>query len=154
MDPARAGKGDVTVFGRPRRRVDRVFLHCSASDDDTLSGDQLVETVRDWHRARDFADVGYHFLIDKLGAVLPGRDLEKTPAAQKGHNVATVAIMVHGLENFPRPMLDACRLICGEINEAYAGRISFHGHREVSAKACPVFDYEDLLGLDRFGRMS
>lgn len=143
----------MKTFARPHRRVERVFLHCSASDDDSLVGEELVKIVRDWHRARGFSDVGYHFLIDKQGEVLPGRDPEKTPAAQKGHNDGTVAICVHGLEEFPQPMLGACRELCRSINEAWLGRVTFHGHREVSAKSCPVFDYRELLSLDRFGRM-
>jgi len=137
----------------PRRCVNRVFLHCSASDDESLSRNRLVEDVRAWHRARGFSNVGYHFLIDKQGKVSPGRDMEKMPAAQKGHNTGTIAIMVHGLELFPQPMLNACRDLCSAINETYEGRITFHGHCEVSAKTCPVFDYSALLGLDRYGRM-
>jgi hypothetical protein len=84
---------------------------------------------------------------------MPGRHLEKTPAAQKGHNAGTIAIMVHGLETFTELSLDACRDLCAEINEACEGRITFHGHCEVSAKTCPVFDYKGLLKLDRLGRM-
>lgn len=141
------------MFERPRRRVERVFLHCSASDGDSLAGRKLVETVRAWHLARGFSDVGYHFLIDKHGEVLTGRNLEKSPAAQKGHNAGTIAICVHGLSEFPQPVLHACRELCRSINEAWWGRISFHGHCEVSAKSCPVFDYKGLLGLDRFARM-
>lgn len=141
------------MFERPRRRVERVFLHCSASDADSLASRKLVETVRVWHLARGFSDVGYHFLIDKHGEVLAGRSLEKSPAAQKGHNAGTIAICVHGLGEFPQPMLDACRELCRSINEAWRGRISFHGHCEVSAKSCPVFDYKGLLSLDKFARM-
>ena len=141
------------MLKRPIRRVDCVFLHCSASDDAELAGEELVEAVRDWHLARGFSDVGYHFLIDKRGEVLPGRNLEKTPAAQHGHNAGTIAVMVHGLSEFPQPMLDACRSLCEEITEAFKGRISFHGHCEVSNKSCPVFDYKRQLNLDRFGRM-
>lgn len=143
----------MTLFGRPHRGIERVFLHCSASDDVSLAGGELVETVRNWHRARGFSDVGYHILIDKHGEVLPGRDIEKTPAAQKGHNTGTVAICVHGLEDFADASMAACKALCEEINEACDGRVTFHGHCEVSAKTCPVFDYKALLILDRFGRM-
>ncbi len=143
----------MTMFEAPKRRVDRVFLHCSASDDPILKGPKLVTTVREWHLARGFSDVGYHFLIDKAGAVLDGRSLEKTPAAQKGHNTGTIAIMVHGLSDFPEPMLAACADLCRQINAAYSGRISFHGHCEVSAKSCPVYDYKELLKLDRWNRV-
>jgi len=141
------------LFAPPRRRVGRVFLHCSASDVESLTGSRLLAEVRDWHRARGFSEVGYHFLVDKQGSVMAGRDLEKTPAAQKGHNAGTIAIMVHGLTEFRWPALNACRDLCRSINEACEGRITYHGHCEVSAKICPVFDYTALLGLDRFGRM-
>jgi len=143
----------MPMFEAPSRRVDRIFLHCSASDDPALAGDMLVPAIRDWHIKRGFSDVGYHFLIDKRGRVMDGRPLSKIPAAQKGHNTGTIAIMVHGLEDFPEPMLAACARLCGQINAAYSGRISFHGHCEVSSKSCPVFDYRDLLKLDRWQRM-
>lgn len=140
------------TFIKPKRHVERVFLHCSASEID-LEGLTLVAEIRKWHRARKFSDVGYHWLIDKTGRRLPGRHIENVPAAQKGHNRGTIAIMIHGLTDFPQVMLDECKALCEEINEAYKGRISFHGHCEVSPKTCPVIDYKSLLELDRFGRM-
>ena len=142
------------TFTKPKRHVERVFLHCSASEMN-MSGKAMVDEIRRWHKARGFTDIGYQFLIDKAGLVMTGRSLETRPAAQKGHNTDTIAIMVHGLELdlFPDVALQACKSLCAEINEAYEGRVSFHGHCEVSAKACPVFDYAALLGLDRFGRM-
>lgn len=84
---------------------------------------------------------------------MTARPLERTPAAQKGHNLKTLAVMVHGLSSFPEPALNTLTNLCRQINEAYSGRISYHGHSEVSPKSCPVFDYRGLLQLDRFGRM-
>jgi hypothetical protein len=113
----------------------------------------MVNEIRRWHLARGFSNVGYHFLIDREGKILAGRTLELNPAAQKGHNTGTIAIMVHGLESFSFESLKACRMLCTSINEAYSGKISFHGHSEFSEKICPVFDYKALLDLDRFQRM-
>ena len=31
--------------------------------------------------------------------------------------------------------------------------MSFHGHREVASKACPVFDYKKVLKLDEYGTL-
>lgn len=143
----------MILFKAPRRHVERVFLHCSASDDAALAGAHLVATIRAWHQARAFIDVGYHFLIDKPGAVMAGRPLAMKPAAQRGHNSRTIAIMVHGLNSFTADSLNACADLCRQINEAYAGRVSFHGHCEVSNKSCPVFDYAGLLKLDRWQRI-
>jgi N-acetylmuramoyl-L-alanine amidase len=136
--------------------VNRVFLHCSASEAE-FAGKDLVDLIDGWHLERGFDCIGYHFVIDKRGARLDGRSLEKTPAAQKGHNRMTIAICAHGL-HFPpewykgkqaRAILDLCQ----EINLAYSGLISYWPHNAVSNKACPVFDVEQLLNLDRFRRM-
>ena len=141
-------------FIEPHRRIDRVFLHCSASDDPNHDD---IRTIRDWHvNGRDWEDVGYHYFIRKDGTLEAGRPLERPPAAQAGHNAGTIAICLHGLseERFAegqyRTLIDLAR----EIDEACTGRITFHGHCEVSAKSCPVFPYRAVLGLDRDGRMS
>lgn len=143
-------------FVKPIRDVDRIFLHCSASDNESLRGLDMVYEIRRWHMKRGFSCIGYNYLIDKAGKVMKGRTLELKPAAQRGHNTGTIAIMVHGLalDRFPAVALDACHDLCADINEAYGGMVSFHGHKEVSAKACPVFDYKTLLKLDRFQRMA
>jgi hypothetical protein len=118
-----------------------------------MEGQAMVDEIRKWHLARSFSDVGYNLLIDKSGDVLPGRSLESIPAAQKGHNKGSIAIMIHGLTDFPQPMLDACKRLCEDINGAYDGAISFHGHCEVANKTCPVIDYQKLLGLRTGGWM-
>jgi hypothetical protein len=61
------------------RPVDRVFIHCSASDDEGLRGEDMVNEIRRWHLARNFSNIGYHVLIDREGKTLAGRTLELTP---------------------------------------------------------------------------
>jgi hypothetical protein len=143
-------------FVRPKRPVVTVFLHCSASDaiGKAYEGDGLVRTINSWHVARQFKDIGYHFVVDKSGVVLKGRSLERTPAAQAGHNTGSIAICAHGLKNFPPAQLAAVKKLCEEINRAYGGRISFHGHREVANKLCPVYAYAELLDLTGTGHMA
>lgn len=138
------------TFRQPKRLVHAVFLHCSASDDESLKGEKLVAEITDWHRARKFSTIGYHFVIDKEGRVLEGRSIEATPAAQAGYNTGTIAICVHGLakEKFTDAALSALVNLCDEINQSYRGNIVFRGHREVAAKECPVFDYRALLQLN------
>ncbi len=144
------------IFEQPKRRVTRVFLHCSAWDD-PMVGKDLVAEIRRWHRERGWNDIGYHFVVDRLGEVMTGRDLEKTPAAQYGHNRGTIAICVHGL-TFPDKwhlgaQAGAVVSLAGTINTAFHGIVGWWGHNEVSDKACPVFDHKALLQLDRWRRM-
>lgn len=144
------------AFTRPKRAVDRIFLHCSASDRPEHDD---VEIMRRWHtdprpKGRGWADVGYHLFIKKGGTVQDGRSLERTPAAQRGANTRTIAICLHGLkaENFTHAQRESLVALCKQIDEAYSGNVTFHGHREVAAKACPVFDYQSWLNLDWRGR--
>lgn len=144
--------GTPNVFIKPERRVRRVFIHCSASD---LANHDDVDVIRAWHEAKGFDDVGYHFFIQKNGNIQLGRSLEKVPAAQYLHNIGTIAICVHGLvkERFTAEQFDALKRLCKQINAAYKGSVSFHGHCEVSKKECPVFDYKAVLNLTKNGYM-
>ena len=138
------------MFNKPRRKVTRVFLHCTASD---LTKHDSAAAIRKMHLNRGWSDIGYHLFIRKNGKLENGRDLEKTPAAQKGHNTNSIAICLHGLkkDKFTSAQFDTLKNLCLEINRAYDGEISFHGHCEVSSKSCPVFDYRSVLKLDRYG---
>ena len=83
-----------------------------------------------------------------------GRSLERTPAAQKGHNKNTIAICLHGLdkEKFTEEQFESLWLLCKEIDNSYEF-ITFHGHSEVSTKSCPVFNYTRVLNLNEIGQM-
>lgn len=143
------------MFRRPRRAVTRVFIHCSASDHPEHSN---AETIRSWHLARGFADIGYHYVIGFDGRIEPGRALERIPAAQQGHNSDSIAICVAGgqdgrAEAFTHQQFQSLKNLCSAIHDAYDGHISFHGHNEVSDTACPVFDYRSVLALSEQGYM-
>lgn len=108
-----------------------------------------VKVIKKWHvKGNGWSDIGYHFFIKKDGTLQVGRDIERVPAAQKGHNIGTITICVHGLEDFTEAQFATLRKLCAEINKAYNGEITFHGHNEVANKACPVFDYQTVLSLD------
>lgn len=141
------------AFQVPQRPVERVFIHCSASD--RAEHDDVAVMDR-WHRERGWSGVGYHFFVRKDGTVQTGRDLERTPAAQAGHNTGSIAICLHGLAatRFTRAQFESLIALCCEIDSAYGGLVTFHGHREVANKACPVFPYREVLGLDAHGSLA
>lgn len=133
--------------------MDRVFIHCSASSQQAHDD---VEVIRKWHvEERGWRDVGYHYFIQFDGTIQHGRDLEWIPAAQRGHNEGTIAICLHGrtARDFTVSQFDALRSLCRTIADAYEGEVTFHGHCEVSNKACPVFEYEAVLDLDKEGHL-
>lgn len=151
---------DVGSFVIPQREVKRVFLHCSAWDNAAINGTDLVDEINRWHISNGWRGVGYHFLIDKQGNVMSGRPLEDQPAAQLGPdnkgNFATIAIMTQGLWHFTSESLTSTYKLCKIVNDQYtlAGRpVTFHGHKEIDPKPCPVYDYRGLLGLDGKGNL-
>lgn len=143
---------DLTKIKKPARKVYYVFLHCSASDNPEHDNPQTMEQ---WHIERGFREIGYNFFIQKDGTVREGRNIERTPAAQQGHNTGSIAICCHGLkrEAFTDAQRHSLKALCLTLNQLYKGGLTFHGHCEVSNKSCPVYDYKDWLGLDAHGRM-
>lgn len=138
------------MFVTPKRTVSKVFLHCSDSD---IAKHDNVETIKEWHVQRGFNDIGYHYVITQDGTICIGRDIEKIPSAQKGHNTGAVAICLTGLKKFTQKQFDSLKHLCESIRQEYNNKITFHGHCEVSEKLCPVFDYKKILNLDSQGYM-
>lgn len=149
----------VDLFIKPKRKVDRVFIHCSASDNPKHDD---VKVIRKWHmspdpndRSKPWSDIGYHYYIKKDGSIQRGRSIEKIPAAQAGHNRNTIAICLGGLkkEYFTEEQFRSLRTLCNLIANSLPD-VTFHGHCEVSAKECPVFNYRKVLGLNSFGKIT
>jgi N-acetylmuramoyl-L-alanine amidase len=139
------------MFQKPNREVYSVFVHCSASDN---PDHDKASVIKQWHLDRGWSDIGYHYFIRKNGALECGRGLERTPAAQKGHNTGSIAICMHGLliEKFTESQLLVLGSLCRTIDEAYDHDITFHGHNEVNLhKTCPVINVKEVLNLDEQG---
>jgi N-acetylmuramoyl-L-alanine amidase len=129
------------LFSKPQRWVNKVFIHCSASDN--LRHDN-IKTITSWHLQRGFNEIGYHYYINKDGIIFAARDIEKTPAAQEGHNTGSIAICLGGLNKFSDAQFSSLVKLCTAIKEQIS-HVTFHGHCEVSKKSCPNFDYKKVL---------
>lgn len=139
-------------FKKPKRKITKVFLHCTAYPHGDLIGLDLVKAVSQWHRNRGWKDIGYHFIIDLAGNIYEGRSIEAIPAAQRGYNSHSIAICVDGLNKFTDISLRTVKEFCYSIDNVYDNGVTFHGHCEVNKyKTCPVFNYKSLLNLDSRG---
>ena len=140
-------------FKAPRRLIKRVFIHCSATDHPNHDN---VKWVRELHvKQNRWSDIGYHFFIRKSGRLEIGRDIDRSPAAQAGHNLATIAICLSGLDvkKFTESQFETLRSLCDDIH-AELPLVTFHGHNEVANKLCPVFDHRKVLGLNAKGELT
>ena len=134
------------------RRINEIIIHCTA----TSAGREVtVADVRRWHKARGFADIGYHYLIYLDGSVHEGRPLEQIGAHCVGHNQHSIGVcyvgglksssgakgsgsFVPGDTRTPEQKRSLFVLL-SELKQRFPDA-SIHGHREFANKACPCFD--------------
>jgi len=137
--------------------VDEIIVHCAATRADWMAGRPLAEKVaeiRRWHRAKGWRDIGYHWIIDRDGKVLPGRPETAIGAHVASHNRGTIGICLlggHGssetdpfARNYtPQQDITLRQMIAAIGLRTAIKRIS--GHNEYAAKACPGFDVSTWL---------
>lgn len=130
--------------------VKRLIIHHSASARETT-----VETLREWHKARGFEDIGYHRVIDGNGALHATRPLTVQGAHCLGCNHDSWGVCVTGdnthsdrmwsevqIAALERFVDAACELVPGLL---------VCGHRDAvggkTATECPGLDVRALLGV-------
>ena len=125
------------------RKIDTIFVHCSASD---YPHHDDISVIRKWHvEERGFNDVGYHYFITKSGHRQLGRPVDKTPAAQRGFNTGSIAICLSGEYDFTQAQFKELRALVSELKGKHPIH-SVKGHNEVDKnKTCPNFDVKKVL---------
>lgn len=129
--------------------IKQLFVHCSDSPWHVDGKPVNAAMIDDWHRAKGWDGIGYHFVILPDGEVEAGRNINVTPAAQKGHNKDTIAYCLVGKDAFTVPQLVS-------LKRKLLADLRFYGlhvtdiwvHNEVNRnKTCPNFNVHDLLYL-------
>tara|TARA_B100000963_G_scaffold191305_2_gene166391 strand:+ start:2296 stop:2709 length:414 start_codon:yes stop_codon:yes gene_type:complete len=130
------------------RDINRIVLHCSA----TVEGKEYsVDTIRNWHTAKGWSDIGYHYVISLDGCIDIGRPVDKQGAHVRGHNKDTIGICyIGGVDADIKPkdtmtpeQEDAFRQLVASIRTLFGEDITIHGHNEFSSKACPSFTVKE-----------
>ena len=138
--------------GTARYPVTEIILHCADTRPEWMSGRPLAEKVaeiRRWHvQQRRWRNIGYHWVIDRDGAVAPGRPETEIGAHVEGHNRGTIGICLLGgygasvdgpfEKNFTAAQAAAAKRLIAEIKGRTAIR-KVSGHNDYAAKACPGF---------------
>jgi N-acetylmuramoyl-L-alanine amidase len=115
----------------------RVILHCSASPNFKKF---TIENIRQWHKARGFYDVGYHYVIELDGAVSEGRKEKSIGAHCKGYNLDSIGICLIGSTEFTEAQISSLVSLIQDITTRYPN-IEINGHYEFTdKKTCPNFD--------------
>ena len=135
------------------RLVKEVIIHCSATRE---SQQVSVDTIRGWHLAKGWNDIGYHFYIDLDGTIHKGRDIDKIGAHCKGRNRNSIGICYCGgveadgktpKDTRTQEQKESLLHVLKTIKAMYPESM-IYSHNEFANKACPSFDatgeYEDI----------
>lgn len=129
------------LFGKRRRDIHLIVLHCSDSPDHMDIG---AEEIRSWHLERGWSDIGYHFVVRRNGVVEAGRPVDKMGAHVAGHNKGSLGICWVGRYATTEEQDDALlMLVASHLIEHGLDVDAVRGHREVaplSGKTCPNID--------------
>ncbi|MCX8194109.1 MAG: peptidoglycan recognition protein family protein [Candidatus Pacearchaeota archaeon] len=100
-----------------------------------------VEEIRQQHKARGFEDIGYHFLIDKKGNLIKGRNVKFVGAHTLHYNKNSLGIALIGNFNKEKPTRKQIQTLIRFLKEKikqYDLKInSIKGHCNFNKKSCP-----------------
>lgn len=133
---------------KKRKITDAIVIHCTATPE---GREHKLEEIRNWHRARGFEDIGYHYLIGLNGEVKSGRseELEGAHCPDGGMNRRSVSVCyVGGVDRSGRPKdtrtteqkLAMESLVRRLMAKFQIRKERVYGHNEFARKACPSFD--------------
>ncbi|MGO4672999.1 peptidoglycan-binding protein [Bosea sp. 2YAB26] len=142
-------------FAQPRatRAIDEIIIHCTATPEGRPVS---VETIRGWHKAQGWKDIGYHWVVLLDGTVAPGRPEAEIGSHVAGHNTGTLGVVYVGgvaadgktPKDTRTPAQEAALLAhVKALIARYPTVKKVTGHNAYSSKACPSFDVrKDELG--------
>jgi len=137
-----------------RRTINRIIVHCTATPEGRV---ETVESVRRMHKAKGWADIGYHYLIGLNGERWNGRNVNLVGAHCEGYNANSIGVCYVG--GCDKKMKDkdtrtdkqkaALIALLKDLRKLYP-KAKIVGHRDLDrkGKACPSFDatneYKDI----------
>jgi hypothetical protein len=140
------------------RKIERVYVHCSASGFGTL------EWIRSIHqKERGWTDIGYHYLITngiakkgdpynekEDGRVYRGRGENRVGAHVLGDNTKSLGVCLIGTDTFTPKQMSSLAVLIHDLCKRHGilpGPDTVLGHREYwdrrkepREKECPGFD--------------
>ncbi len=121
------------------RKINKIVIHCTDSDDSLDIG---AKQINEWHLARGFTMIGYHFVIRRNGKIEIGRFLDEVGAHVKGHNQRSIGICWVGRNQIDKKQYEMLKQLVSELQREYGLRVEdVLGHYELDhGKTCPNLD--------------
>lgn len=135
------------------RHVDTIIIHCADTPPDWMAGQSVqkqADEIRRWHvEDNGWTDIGYHFVIGRVGDMCEGRQLDMIGAHTVGHNEGSIGICLIGgagskavdmaEQHFTDPQLDALAGLIEDLQRKFPSIHTVAGHNQYAARECPGF---------------
>lgn len=156
--------GPVSRDIYPMNGVNRITIHHEGHTQvafaDVASTQQRLEAIRRVHTAqRGWADIGYHYIIDRAGRVWCGRDVRLQGAhasRQNEHNIGIMVLGNFGLQAPTQAQVASLELATRTLMSFYRVPVSrVFTHRELPEQrtACPGDQLQAHVGWLRRSRL-
>ena len=132
---------------KKRLTTSRVIFHHSLS---TSGG---VQQIREWHLARGWEDIGYHYVVTDSGDVQSGRDLRLQGAHTYGRNRDSVGVCLVGDFRYTEPsyeQIGGAQRLYHQLCRIYSKSLDIEFHRDTDDQnPCPgvMLDRYDFLEI-------
>lgn len=129
-----------------RRTINRIIVHCTATPEGRV---ETVESIRMMHKAKGWADIGYHYLIGLNGERWNGRNVNLVGAHCEGYNTNSIGVCYVGGCDKNMKAKDtrtdkqkaALIALLKDLRKLYPkAKIVSHRDLDRKGKACPSFD--------------
>lgn len=123
------------------RKIDKIVLHCTDSDDSLDIGFREVD---EWHRQRGWLSpsgisCGYHYIVRRDGKIEKGRPESEIGAHCEGQNSKSIGIVWVGRKQIAKPQYESLLKKLRDIIDRHGISIEkVYGHTEFNPhKTCP-----------------
>lgn len=122
-----------------RRITDMLVIHHTGDNDI----DATAEQIHEWHLNKDWAGIGYHFVIRKSGEIERGRPENAIGSHAYGENSHTLGIHLSGdfMTGTPTSQqIEKCAMLIANLSEKYnipIDRNHIVGHCDLMSTNCP-----------------
>lgn len=146
----------------PMGGVTRITVHHSGMDSAGLDSQgevaRILDSIRRAHMARgkQWADIGYHYLIDPSGRVWEGRPVDLQGAHVKEHNEHNLGICVLGNFDQQSPSGQSLaaldRFVASQMRRFRVAHTRVYTHQEIMPTECPGRQLQRHMLAARSGR--
>jgi hypothetical protein len=135
-----------------RHDIKRLTVHHSAGKlTDNRDAPARIRSIQAYHQSKGWADIAYHFIIDRHGHIYRGRASwgvgdTATNYNPRGH-LLILCLGHYGQQRVPRAMRRALVRLLAWASEAHgAAPRTIRGHSYYASTACPGANLQALIG--------